>query len=281
MSVGVLLAVLFAAMMHAVYHAIVKTGGDKIAAIGCIATFEVIYGAIGSMIFAPPPLAAWGWLLGAVALQTVYRLFTCYAYRLGDLSQVMPLARGTAPLLVTAGSAIWLHETLTTGQFFAIFLITAGIMTLALSRNSRGRVDLAAGGVAIASGIAVATYSIFDGVGSRITGNSGSYVWWLTLTGGFAFLIPALILRPRAMLETFRTRWYSGPLGAAFSAATYWIVVWAMTRAPIGMVSALRETAVIFAVIIGIVVLKERPGPVRLTAVTITALGIAFLKLAA
>jgi drug/metabolite transporter (DMT)-like permease len=95
------------------------------------------------------------------------------------------------------------------------------------------------------------------------------------------FLAPALALRPQAIGATFRQRWYVAPLGAAFSTATYWIIIWALTRAPIGMVSALRETGVIFAAIIGIVVLKERPGPVRIAAILLTAAGIALLKLAA
>lgn len=281
MPFPVFAAVLFAAMMHAIYHAIVKTGADKVAAVGTIAIFEVIFGAIGSMIFPPPPATAWPWLLGAIVLQSIYRLFTCYAYRLGDLSQVMPLARGTSPLLVTAGSALWLGEALDAGQVVGIVVIVAGIMTLALGRNANGRFDITAAGIAIASGAAVAAYSMCDGIGARLTDNSGSYLFWLTLCGGALFLIPATALRPRSIGHMLRSRWQMSAIGAGFSIATYWIIIWALTRAPIGMVSALRETGVIFAAIIGIVVLKERPGPVRIAAIVLTAAGIALLKLAA
>lgn len=281
MPTDVLLAVLFAALMHACYHAIIKLGDDKIASLGLIAVFETVYGAVGATIFPAPPPDAWPWLIAAVILQTIYRFFTCYAYRLGDLSQVMPIARGTAPLLVTLGSALWLGEHLNATEIVAVAMIAVGVMTLAFARTARGRFDGMAAGLAIISGVTVAAYSMIDGVGARITGSASSYVWWLTMLGGVAFLVPALTVRGTQTLQLFRGRWYMGMLGAAFSCSTYWIVIWAMTRAPIGLVSALRETGVIFAVIIGIVFLKERPGRVRLAAVALAAAGIALLKLGA
>jgi drug/metabolite transporter (DMT)-like permease len=279
MATEVLLAVLFAAVMHACYHAIIKLGDDKIAALGLIAAFETVVGAAGSLVFAPPPAAAWPWLLAAVALQTGYRFLVCHAYRLGDLSQVMPIARGSAPILVTLGSALWLGEHLSRAHFAAILLIAAGIMTLAVVTNAQGRVDGRAAAVAMVSGLLVAAYSMIDGIGVRLTGSSGSYVWWLTMVGGAAFLAPSLALRRRHVGELLRRRWYVGLLGATFSTATYWIVVWAMTVAPIGMVSALRETSVLFAVLIGILFLGERPGATRLAAIALAATGIAMLKL--
>ncbi len=281
MPTDVLLAVLFAAFMHACYHAIIKAGDDKIVALGLIAVFEAGFGAAGSLVFPAPPPGAWAYLLSAVVLQTAYRFFACYAYRLGDLSQVMPIARGTAPLLVTLGSAFWIGEQLNGGEWIAIVMIAVGIAGLALGRTAGGRFDGRAAGIAVVSGAIVAAYSIIDGIGARITGSAASYVWWLTMTGGLAFLLPALALRGTAIVQHFPLRWRVAALGAAFSCATYWIVIWAMTRAPIGLVSALRETGVIFAVIIGMVVLKERPGPVRLAAVALAAAGIAVLKISA
>ena len=268
-------------MMHACYHAIIKIGGDKIAALGVIAVFETVYGVVGAMIFPAPPADAWLWLLSAVALQTVYRFFVCYAYRLGDLSQVMPIARGTAPLLVTLGSALWIGESLNPGELLAIAMIAAGIMTLAFARTAAGRFDGSAAAIAVVSGVIVAAYSMIDGIGARITGSAASYVWWLTMTGGVTFLIPALLVRKAETVKAFKSRWYMGAIGAAFSCSTYWIVIWAMTKAPIGLVSALRETGVIFAVLIGIVFLKERPGPLRIAAVALAAAGIALLKMSA
>jgi drug/metabolite transporter (DMT)-like permease len=280
MPADVLLAVLFAAVMHACYHAIIKLGDDKIAAVAVIAVFEALYGMAGSFVFPMPPPAAWFWILIAVTLQTVYRFFVCYAYRLGDLSQVMPIARGTAPLLVTMGSALWLGETLGGLQLVAIAVIAVGIMTLAFARTAARRFDGRAGVVAMFSGLVVAGYSMVDGIGVRVTGNAASYVWWLTMVGGFVFLVPALAMRPVQAVTLLRARWYVGALGAMFSLGTYWIVMWAMMRAPIGLVSALRETGVIFAVIIGVVFLKERPGALRIAAVALAAAGIVMLKLA-
>lgn len=279
MTTQVLFAVLFAALMHACYHAIIKLGDDKIAALGVIAVFETLYGVAGSFIFPVPPAAAWFWIVLAVALQTLYRFFVCYAYRLGDLSQVMPIARGTAPLLVTLGSALWLGETLNHLELVAIAMIAVGIMTLAFARKPGQLLDRRAGAVAMISGVTVAAYSMVDGIGVRVTGNAASYVWWLTMTGGIAFLIPALALRGRQTARLLKARWYVGAIGALFSLSTYWIVMWAMLRAPIGLVSALRETGVIFAVIIGILFLKERPGALRIAAVALAAAGIVMLKL--
>ena len=279
MATDVLFAVLFAAVMHACYHAIIKLGDDKIAALGLIAVFETIVGAAGSFVFAPPPAAAWPWLIAAVILQTGYRFLVCHAYRLGDLSQVMPIARGSSPVLVTLGSALWLGEHLSGAHTLAILLIAAGIMALAIAPNAQGRIDHRAAAVAMASGLLVAAYSMIDGVGVRITGSSGSYVWWLTMCGGFAFLLPSLALRRRHVGELLRRRWYVGLMGATFSTSTYWIVVWAMTAAPIGMVSALRETSVIFAVLIGMLFLGERPGLTRLATIALAAAGIVMLKL--
>lgn len=281
MPADVLIAVLFGALMHACYHAIIKLGGDKIAGLCLIALFETAFGAAGAMVFPAPPPEAWRWIAMAIVLQTLYRFFTCYAYRVGDLSQVMPLARGTAPLLVTLGSALFLGEHLSAGQVAGVGMVAAGILTLAFARTATGRFDGLAAAAALVSGVMVAGYSIIDGVGARVTGNSGSYVWWLTMTAGIAFLIPGLAMRGRATAALLTRRWYVGALGAGFSTSTYWIVIWAMTQAPIGLVSALRETGVIFAVIIGIVFLKERPGPLRLAAIGLAAAGIVVLKLSA
>lgn len=281
MSTEIFLAVLGAAAMHAAYHAMIKLGEDKVASLGVIAVFEFLYGLVGTMVFPMPPAGAWPWLISAVALQTVYRFLACYAYKLGDLSLVMPIARGSSPLLVTIGSALVLGEFLTPLSFLAVLVIAAGIMTLTLAPSATGRFDRRAALVALASGAVVAGYSLIDGIGARITGNAASYVWWLTMSGGIAFLVPALAARGASTVSLFRKRWYMGLIGAAFSCTTYWVVIWAMTKAPIGLVSALRETGVIFAVIIGIVWLRERPGAVRIAAVIITAAGIALLKLAA
>ena len=138
MPTDVLLAVLFAALMHACYHAIIKLGDDKIASLGLIAVFETVYGAVCATIFPAPPPDAWPWLVAAVILQTIYRFFTCYAYRLGDLSQVMPIARGTAPLLVTLGSALWLGEHLNATEIVAVAMIAVGVMTLAFAALRAG-----------------------------------------------------------------------------------------------------------------------------------------------
>lgn len=280
MPTEVLLAILFAALMHAAYHAIIKLGDDKVAGLAIIALFETVYGVVGSLIFPAPSPAAWPWLLAAVLLQTVYRFFACYAYRLGDLSQVMPIARGTAPLLVTVLSAVLLNEIPNAWEMASIGLIALGIMTLALARTAAGRFDGRAAVVAAVSGTIVAAYSVIDGVGARIAGSAASYVWWLSMLGGIAFLVPALAIRRNGTVRLLRRKWYMGLTGAAFSTSTYWIVIWAMTQAPIALVSALRETGILFAVLIGIVFLKERPGRVRLAAVVAAAAGIALLKLA-
>ncbi len=270
MTGAVFAAVLLAAMLHAVWNALVKGGDDKAACMVAVVVGQGIAGALALPFAAAPAREAWPLMGLSVALHLGYQVFLVKAYRIGDLTQVYPIARGIAPLLVALGSMMLLGATFSGAQLLAILLISTGIGSISLVRRADGLFQGRAALFAAMTGVFIAAYSINDGHGARLAGTAiGFYGWTACLNAAFA--LAAGRLRPGLLGKALALR-RSLLIGGGASFLAYVIVVWAFTQAPIALVTALRETSIIFALFIGVFALRE---PLNLAKVFSTALTLA------
>lgn len=279
MSTMVFLTVLLAALLHAMWNAMVKGGADKAAAMTAVVLGQGAFGLICLTFAAIPDPACWPWLAGGVLLHLGYQIFLISAYRFGDLTQVYPIARGVSPLLVAAASALFLGVTFSAQQLMAIALIAIGIGSISLVRRADGLFQGKAAALALATGGFIASYSIVDGVGARIAGTSLGFYGWLAIFNAISFAILAAILRP-GLVSRSAKQGKAFVLGGGASFAAYALVVYAFTQAPIAMVTALRETSIVFALLIGVVFLREPLNLLKVAATATTLAGAALLRMA-
>jgi drug/metabolite transporter (DMT)-like permease len=236
-----------------------------------------------SLVFIPfvsvPSIDSWPYLIASSVFNTGYMLMLNRAYGTGDLSLIYPIARGVAPLAVAVVSIAVLGENLSYANQGAVLLIGLGITSLALTQRPTRLIDLRPFLLALATGAFIAAYTIVDGLGARASGSAHGYVIWLSLVTSI-LIVGCLhwLQQGRGWRVAQRTR-TAGIAAGMMSYASSWVVIWALTLAPLALVSALRETGVVFAVIIGVAVLKEPLSLSRLASVAATLLGTAILKL--
>jgi drug/metabolite transporter (DMT)-like permease len=273
-------AVLLAALLHAGWNAFVKVGTDRFSSILSMGLFQAGVALLLLPFFGLPAQAAWPWVLLGSSLHSGYKLFLIRAYEHGDLSQVYPLARGTAPLIVAVAGAAFLGETPTLVRMAAIASIAAGIMLMA-KPDGGGAAPLSRKGLFLALGTAAftASYTMADGIGARIAGSASSFILWMILLDGLFMLVYALWTRGPAALAALLPSWRAGLAIGTMSLGSYWIAIWAFTQAPLALVAALRETSVLFAMLIAVFVLKEKVGPRRWLAAGFIVGGIALMRL--
>lgn len=278
MTLTVFVMVLAAALLHAVWNALVKVNGDRLVVVAVIMSSQSLV-CLGLLPFAGlPDPGAWPYILGSVALHNGYCLFLVMAYRYGDLSHVYPIARGSAPLIVAVMSAVLLGEILDRAATLAVILVTLGVMSLALTRGAAGIRESKAVLFALGTGLFIASYTVVDGMGARVNGSAHSYTFWLLALHGIPFAVFAACVRGPRLAPQVRRVWKVGLSAGLASLLAYWIVIWAMTEAPLALVSALRETSVVFAVLFGVLLLKERLDVVRLAAIAMTLAGAVMLR---
>ena len=270
----VIALVLCAAVLHASWNAVLRGRDDKLWSV-TVMSFAATVVALPVVLALPlPATASWPYLAFSVGLQVVYSWFLVIAYRLADLGQVYPMVRGAVPLLVTLGAAVFAAERLSAPALSGIVLVSLGIMSLALGK---GRAHPKAVAAALANSLVIATYTVTDGIGARLSGNSFSYVSWIFVLYGI--VMPAAFMVARGKLEV---RWSAPETRTALLAGlvqllTYGTVIWALTMAPIGPVSALRETSIVFAAVIARIFLSEPLTARRLGACMVIAAGAACL----
>lgn len=279
LSLGVTLAVLGAGLLHAGWNALLKSapGGDPLLDTASVVAGSGVCGLMMIPFLALPDPAAWKFAAASAVIHWGYYVTLAQAYRTGDLSFAYPLMRGTAPLLVTLLGIAFLGEWPTPQIAAGIALICGGIVSIAFIRHNRH--PPAAAAWAFANAAIIAAYTLIDGAGARASGNALSYVAWLIFLEAIPFLAWIHARRGRAAIAYLRRGWRRGLIGGAASLAAYGIVLWAMTRAPVAAVAALRETSVLFAALIGAVWLKEGFGLPRLAGAASVVLGVAALKL--
>jgi len=262
-------AVLFSAALHAAWNALLRGSGDRRKAAGWIglATF---LSCAPLLPFVGPPANAWAYVLTSSALHIVYLRLLASAYENSDLSFAYPIARGSSPLLVALGGAILASERLSYGSLAGIALVSGGILLIGLEAKKLNRQALIS---ALSVGVVIALYTVVDGLGARRCASSAQYnVWCFSIYGAFVAIQSLRIERDRGPLSELRAN-LPALLSGVASVVAYSIVTWAMVRAQMGLVSALRETSSLFATVIGVVWLKERATPLRIAGCLSMVLG--------
>ena len=264
MSLTVFAVVLFAALLHAGWNAIVKGAGDKLLTTVLVAGCGAGVSAIALPFLTQPAPESWPYLGVSAVLQIGYYLLVANAYRVGDMSRVYPIMRGTAPLIVVVISAVLLNEVVPLPGWAGIALISAGIMSLAFV-GIPGTPRAAGTGFALANAVVIAGYTLIDGAGVRVSGSAVAYTLWLYVLTGVPLVVWALIARRTAFVTLARTEFHLGLIGGLATLISYGLALWAMTLAPIPLVAALRETSILWGTAIVGLVLRERdrPGPAR------------------
>ena len=272
------LIVLFAALIHASWNAIVKSTGDKVVAMTAI-TIGHAPMALLALPFVPAPAPeSWPLLAASVAVHTFYQLSLMMAYRLGDFTQVYPIARGSGPALVTIFSVFGLGVAFPEVQLWSVGLIVLGIFCLALLKQTNGIHNPKAVGAALLTGCCIAGYSILDGLGARAAGTAFGYIAWMTIINASVFAILIGAFNRPALKTVFTDGKFLLFFGGGASVLAYVLVVWAMTQSPIALVTALRETSTIFALVIGTIFLKEKLTAGKMAATLLVLSGVLLLR---
>lgn len=276
MSAAAFNIVLFAALLHAIWNAIVKGSDDKLLTTALITIFAAMISALILPFLPVPAPASWPYLIASTILQTGYFCLVALTYRAANMSVAYPLMRGAAPLIVTLASVLWLGEVLSAGAWKGIVLICAGIIALASAARGADRRGIL---FASATALVIAAYTLVDGAGVRLSGAPATYTLWLSLLTGLPFGLWLLTARPPAFRRHLQRSWSFGLIGGFGTLLSYGLALWAMTQAPVPVVSALRETSILFAAAISALVLKEDVG-VRQIGVALTILvGAAFIRM--
>ena len=260
MTITVFCILLFAALLHASWNAIVKAGTDKLySAIGVSGSAALI--ALILLPFSPQPTAAsWPYLFVSCALQVVYTVLVAKTYQVSDMSQTYPLMRGTAPLLVALISVLVLGDHLSWLAWSGIGVICLSILAMAMNGRMQSRKGI---WLALLNACFIAGYTLVDGTGVRLSDTALGYTLWTFFMNGFCLLSWAMVL-----------------LGGVGTMGSYGLALWAMTQAPLAVVAALRETSILFGALIAFVLLKEKVAGLRIAAALGIAAGAVLLRLA-
>lgn len=280
MDAFVFTAVLFAAACHAGWNATIKRGLDPLAITVLISIGAMIVAVVCLPVVGLPAVAAWPWCGASVLIHLGYFAALIESYRAGDMGQVYPIARGSAPLMTAIVTTAFVGERLGLAGWGGIVLLAAGVALLSL-RGGRGlaRLDRKAVGFALFTAVTICAYSVVDGVGARLSGSPNAYSLALFAGIGPVMVAYALARRGREVLAAMLRHWGIGLAGGTLQLGSYGIAIWAMTLAPIAIVAALRETSVLFGAAIAVIVLKEPLRPMRVGAALMIVAGLMLIRL--
>jgi drug/metabolite transporter (DMT)-like permease len=275
----VVAAVLIAAITHASWNAIAHGIRDQLLAFTLVGGGGAVCGALLAAFTPLPAAAAWPFLLGSAVLHVLYQALLMQSFRLGEFGQMYPIARGTAPLAVTVLAAVFVHELPGPEALAGVVVASAGLVGVALwgIRGSGARPHWPAITAALATGLAIASYTTVDGLGVRASGTSLGYIAWLMILEGLAIPAYALATRRRELGAQLRPFALRGLLGGFLSVVAYGLVLWAQTRAPLAPIAALRESSIIVGAAIGALFFKERFGAPRIAAAGLMVVGIGLM----
>lgn len=276
MPVDVIALVLMAALFHAIWNGLIKSGDDPLmeSMLICIAWLAIC--AVLLPILPTPDSKSWPYVVAAVFIHVFYFLLLSKSYGMGDFGAVYPIVRGMPPLIVLLASALFINEPLSLPGVCGAVLIGAGVLVLEIGNKGRSTRLLL---FAFATALMIAAYTVVDALGARLSGHSTSFFVWFTLLQSLIYV--AIVFRARGSrlcIKHIRQKWKHGILGGLMSFSAYAVVLWAMTRAPIPYVSALRETSVLFASVIAIVFLGEPVRKSRVLSAILIFAGIVILK---
>ena len=276
------LAVLFGALLHASWNALIKAGSDK-------ALDTALVHLMGAVVALPlmlwvglPRTEAWPFIAASLVIHVGYYIALVGAYQNGDLGLTYPIMRGFAPLLVALGSGVVIGESPSAAAWVGIVGITVGVALVGLAHPGEALHHRKALAFAFANAAIIALYTLVDGQGVRVAGEALRYVMVLFVLDGIAYPLLVWLRRDaqgrRDILQYARQRWPVATLGGSASIGSYAIALWAMTRAPVASVAALRETSVLFAALLGTLLLKERFGLQRAIGTGVIVAGVMALR---
>jgi drug/metabolite transporter (DMT)-like permease len=278
MPVSVVAVVLVAAALHATWNAIAKAVPDQMAVLTMLTLTPMLCALIALPFVPVPEPAAWPPLAASAVVQAGYSVLLLRSYRLGNFTQAYPIARGTGPLLVAGAAAVLLAEPLLPLQWAGVVLVSVSLAGIAFTRRP-SLDDRKAILAAVLTGVAIATYTVLDGYGVRRSGSAIGYAAYLFLLMGPIVPVYALVQRGRAALvESVRAHWALSTTAGVLTMVAYGLVVWAQTKGSLAAVAALRESSVVIAAALGVVVFRERLSPVRIVASIGVAVGIALIN---
>ena len=272
-----IILILSAAVMHAVWNAFVKMDGDRLMTMAVVISTTGLLAPLLLLTGPPPALESWPYIVLSVLLNNAYFLFLIEAYRFGDLSQVYPIARGSAPLLVAVGAALFANEQLSIAGLAGIFIISAGTISLVWGSGLRMSAEKRSIIFALLTGLMIASYTIIDGIGVRLSGNPASYIGWLFILSPLPIASIALLRRRGDAIVYIRKNWKLAVLGGGLNLGSYGLSIWALNLAAMAHVSAMRETSVIIAALIGTQLLGESFGKRRIVAAITVAIGVVLI----
>lgn len=253
----VFLAVLGAAALHATWNAFVRGGANPLLHMAALTIWTGILGLPVALAMPLPDSASWPWIALSVVIHVIYYVTLSRAYQHGSLSVMYPIMRGGAPLLVSLGSVLFIGESMSMAGWTGVMLISTGVLAIALKSGlDKPKVAIT---WALACSASIATYSIVDGQGARLSQSPLAFTAWLYVAESVVFTgLLALAGQGKPLVRYMTERFWTCAIGGLLSAVAYAIVLWAMSLAPMALVSATRETSVLFAAIIGVWVLKEK-----------------------
>lgn len=267
--------ILLAAFMHALWNALVKAADNRLMILGLIASAHVMVGVTLAILYPMPSMQSWFFIGASTFIHFGYYFLIYHSYRLGDLSDVYPIARGMAPVIVAVGAQIFTNEALPFWAWVGVIITTLGIFTLSgnILRGSTPPITIL---TSVVTGILIGAYSLIDGMGVRVSESEMGYIAWLFIleifVAGFVF-----VYLGKKITTMPKKTFLIGLLGGAVSAAAYGIVIYIKASEPLGMVSTLRETSVVFATLIGIFWLGERPWKLKAAASIIVTIGVVIM----
>ena len=279
MSSFVFVAVLFAAACHAAWNALIKGALEPLSTTMLITLGAAAVALVCLPVIGQPAAAAWPWLIASAIIHLFYFAALIEGYRTGDLGQVYPIARGSAPLLTASASALFIGEQLSLVGWAGIVTLAAGALLLSARGGRIVQVERRAVGYALLTALTICAYSLTDGIGARLSQNPPSYVLWLLVLTAVGLLPYGLWRNFTGVTTAVRLFWLRGLIGGALLAFSYGVALWAMTLAPIALVAALRETSVLFGAIIAVVLLKEPLRPARMIAAVLIVCGLILIRL--
>ncbi len=270
--------VLFAAMMHASWNAMIKSGLDKLTDTILLS----VGAAVVSILIIPflpfPAAASWPWLGFSIFMQVAYYCLLASVYKKGDFSFAYPLMRGSAPLFTAIATTLLLDETLSKQGWLAILMICGGIICLFIDNLFKKSIQQSVVFLALLNATVIAAYTLLDGMGVRVAGNTLSYILWVFLLNGLGMIGVGFFVQPQKMKQLPPSLWLKGLMSGSLSLCSYGLALWAMTKAPIALVAGLRETSILFGMAIATFFLKERFGIARFFAVVMIMAGVILMK---
>lgn len=276
----VIATTLLAAVLHAGWNALAKGAADKHLSMAGVILGHLPYAAIGLLFVPMPDLACWPYLIGSLVMHFGYQVFLLNAYRIGDLTQVYPVARGIAPMIVAAVSVTILGVTLGWMEVAAIALIATGLLSLGLVRGQAGTRNPKAAMLAAVTGFFIAGYSLIDGLGARVAGTAVGFYSWSAIGNALVFAVFLKMRHPGVIGRLWSEGRFVLIWGGLASYCAYALVVWGFMQAPIALVTALRETSIVFALFIGVFFMNERLDLMKIAATFATITGAILLRFA-